>query len=133
MIVVDTNVVAHLHLPGDRTPAAEAAWRRDPGWHAPLLWRSEFRNVLALHVRERGMRQRTAERIVEQAEGTMETREHLVRSTRVLRLAERSERSAYDCEFVALAEALGVQLVTADRDLAESFPGRARTLESFAS
>lgn len=50
----------------------------------------------------------------------------------VLHLAGASGRSAYDCEFVALAEALGVRLVTADRELTRSFPDRAISLEDFA-
>lgn len=132
MIVADTNLIAYLHLAGAQTDAAETALLADPDWHAPLLWRSEFRNVLALQVRHRGMGTGDAGRVAAEAEKTMEGREHLVRSPPVLQLAEASGRTAYDCEFVALAEALGVRLVTADTELVESFPDRATSLEVFA-
>lgn len=132
MIVVDTSVLAYLHLPGDRTAAAEAAWTTDPDWHAPLLWRSEFRNVLALQVRHRGMEAGDSERVAEAAEESMDGREHTVRARQVLRLARASGHSAYDCEFVALAEVLGAPLVSADRELCASFPDRTVRLEAFA-
>lgn len=132
MIVVDTNVIAYLHLPGERTDAAEAAWRADPDWHAPLLWRSEFRNVLALQMLRGGIDLEEAGRISEEAQRTLADGEHMVRSRHVLRLAEGTGRSAYDWEFVALAEVLGVPLVTADRDLCASFPDRTVGLETFA-
>jgi hypothetical protein len=51
MIVVDTNVISYLLLPGALTPLAQAAARQAP-WSAPFLWRSEFRNVLAVYVRD---------------------------------------------------------------------------------
>lgn len=132
MIVVDTNVIAYLHLSGERTPAAEAAWEADPDWHAPLLWRSEFRNVLALQMRRGGIDVAEAGRISGEAEQTLAHGEHLVRARHVLRLADGSGRSACDCEFVALAEVLDVPLVTADRALCASFPERTVELEAFA-
>lgn len=51
MTVVDTNVIAYLFVSGEYFAQAERARRKDPHWVAPLLWRSEMRNVLALDIR----------------------------------------------------------------------------------
>jgi predicted nucleic acid-binding protein len=48
--------------------------------------------------------------------------EHEVDSRLVLELVRDSDCSAYDCEFVALAMALGVKLVTMDAKLLKAFP-----------
>lgn len=133
MIVADTNLLAYFLLPGERTEAAEAVWRADSDWHAPLLWRSELRNVLALQMRRGGLSLTDAQAVAGEAEGLMEGREHGVDAHHVLRLARDSGRSAYDCEFVALAEALSAPLVTADWGLAGAFPGLAVEPESFTS
>ena len=47
MIVLDSNVVAYLYLPGEHTAKVEALLDRDPDWPAPVLWRSEFRDIPA--------------------------------------------------------------------------------------
>jgi predicted nucleic acid-binding protein len=39
--------------------------------------------------------------------------------------------SAYDCEFVALASALSVPLVTADKAVLKAFPRQALTIDAF--
>ena len=128
MIVVDTNVIAYLFVPGDRTSAAEALRRRDAEWAAPLLWRSEFRNVLATLVRLERVELRTAQAIQAQAERLLAPLEFAVDSETVLALAAGSSCSAYDCEFVALAEYLDVPLVSADRKLKTRFGKRVRLL-----
>ena len=46
MIVVDTNVLVQLLLPAEEAPLVEEIARIDDVWHAPALWRSEFRSVL---------------------------------------------------------------------------------------
>jgi hypothetical protein len=47
LIVVDPNIVACLYLPGEHPARRRAPLERDPDWAVPLLWRSEFRNILA--------------------------------------------------------------------------------------
>jgi predicted nucleic acid-binding protein len=133
VIVVDTNVIAYLLLPGDQTEAARAALGFDAAWAAPLLWRSEFRNVLALYLRQRHLTVADALEVQSAAEEIMAGREYTVESAAVLPLAAASGRSAYDCEFVAVARALDVPFVTSDRQLLASFPETAVALSSFAS
>ncbi|HSD72827.1 MAG TPA: type II toxin-antitoxin system VapC family toxin [Thermoanaerobaculia bacterium] len=128
MIVVDTNVLAYLWLPGERTQASERLLKRDPDWNAPLLWRSEFRNVLAGCLRRGDLSLQTALQIADGAEGQMSGREFTVPSAQVLARAHESDCSAYDCEFVALADELGVSLITSDDKLLKSFPRITRPL-----
>jgi predicted nucleic acid-binding protein len=128
VIVVDTNVVAYLYLPGDRTGATEALRQKDPVWAAPSLWRSEMRNLLATQVRAGRLELEVAQLIQFEAEHLLRGHEFQVDSAEVLRLSVESGCSAYDAEFVALADYLDVPLVSADRRLVERFPARARLL-----
>lgn len=128
MIVVDTNVIAYLWLPGERTAAAERLLKRDPDWNAPLLWRSEFRNVLAGCLRRGDVRLEVALEIADGAEGQLRGREFSVPSDEVLARVAESDCSAYDCEFIVLAQELGVSLVTSDEKILRSFPAVARPL-----
>lgn len=128
MIVVDTNVIAYLYLPSEHTAAAEQWLERDPEWVVPLLWRSEFRNLLVGYVRRGQVSLRDAFRLQAGAEALLDGSEYDVASDQVLRLASRSGCSAYDCEFVALAEMLGVRLVTADAKVRRAFPSCAVAL-----
>ena len=127
MIVVDTNVLVYFHLGGPALEAVERLWKDDPDWHAPMLWRSEFCNVLAGYLRH-GMSAAEARRICHLAEQRMRKREHRVSAAAVLTLASRSACSAYDLEFVALAQQLGVPLVTTDRQVLREFPRVAQPL-----
>jgi predicted nucleic acid-binding protein len=128
VIVVDTNVITYLFVAGDRSNAAEALCRRDPEWAAPLLWRSEFRNVLTTLMRLGRLDLAIAQSIQEEAERLLAPLEFAVDSAAVLELAAESGCSAYDCEFVALAEYLDVPLVSADRKLQQQFGGRVKLL-----
>lgn len=133
MIVADVNLVAYLLLGGPEQPAAQHVFKRDPHWAAPLLWRSEFRNVLAQYIRQRGLSLADAVRAHGLAEALLANREYMVQGDRVLAMAVGSTCSAYDCEYVALAEQLAVPLVTADRAVVRAFPNCAVSPEDFAA
>ena len=131
MIVVDANVVVYYAIPGPRTPFADRLRARDPEWHAPLLWRSEVRNVLAGLARRGEMDLDVAVLLMEAAQGMFGGREYEVDSAAVLERSFRSGCTAYDCEYVVLAEELGVRLVTVDRQVLRAFPKTAVALEDF--
>lgn len=122
MIVVDTNVLAYLYLPSEHTTMAEVLLERDPDWVVPVLWRSEFRNILAGCLRRKTLAFQDAIKIQAEAEGLLAGGEHAVDSRRVLELVRDSDCSAYDCEFVALGMELGTVLVTMDAKLLKAFP-----------
>lgn len=122
MIVADTNTIAYLYLPTEQTDQVVALLHKDPHWIAPLLWRSEFRHVLALHVRKNLIDLQTAIAMQSQAETQLADNEYTVNSMDVLTLAAETGCSAYDCEFVSLAQALDLKLVTGDRKLVQAFP-----------
>jgi hypothetical protein len=87
-----------------------------------------LRNVLANQIRVGRITLDGAQSIQIEAEQLLDGREFAVDSAEVLRLAAESGRSAYDCEFVVLADYFDVPLYSADRRLVERFPGRARLL-----
>jgi len=128
VIVADTNLIAYLALPSPYTDAAERRYLSDPKWCVPLLWRSEFRNVLALYLRKRLINFDQALTIQHEMEPLFQGREYEVPSLDVLTLAGQSRCSAYDCEFVALAHGLKCRLVTMDRKLVDAFPDTAELL-----
>lgn len=122
MIVADTNIISYLFLPTEFSDKASRLYKIDPEWSAPILWRSEFRNVLALYLRQNIITLSQALLIQEEAEALMVEREYNVPSASVLGLVANSNCSAYDCEFVVLAKQLSVKLVTEDKKILAEFP-----------
>jgi predicted nucleic acid-binding protein len=130
MIVADTNLIVYLFITGDQTPLAQQVLQKDPYWIVPPLWQSEFRNVLAAYLR-RGMTLQQAKRIMGNAMETLEDRQVVPSTDEVLDLIAKSECTAYDCEFVALAQQLNIKLVTADKQLLKQFPDCSISLDEF--
>jgi len=128
MIVVDPNIIAYLYLSTEFTPLVEKLLVRDSQWAAPMLWRSELRNVLALYLRKKMLTFEQAYNIQTQGEALLAGSEYNIDSFDVLRLAEQSHCSAYDCEFAALAQRLGVSVVSTDKKVLRAFPALAISL-----
>ena len=131
MIVVDSNVIAYCWLRSERTELAQRVRVRDSAWHVPILWRSEVRSALVGYVRQGSLATDHALAVMEAAEAALEGCEHVVSSSTVLEIAGRMRLSAYDCEFVALAQALAVPLVTEDAAILKAFPELALDMEGY--
>jgi predicted nucleic acid-binding protein len=117
MIVVDTNILAYLYLPGDRTEEVKSLLEADSEWAAPVLWRSELTNILCTCMRVKGLAKDRCLEIFELADELMRERTYSTSPLRVFEVAERTACSGYDSEFIALAEDLQTKLVTYDAAL----------------
>lgn len=133
MIIVDTNVIAYLLLPGDRTQDAEGAFQRDPDWLAPDLWRSELLNVLCLYVRKKMLAVEEAVAVFEKSASVVGKPAAAPSPRLVMELSLASNCSGYDCEFVALAREMNVKLITTDQKVLTAFPDVAVPLNQFAA
>lgn len=133
MIVVDTNVLAYLLLPGPKTDLAEALLDQQPQWAAPPLWRSEFRNVLTGYLRRDRLLLSQAVALMQEAEEILAAHNEPVSTELVLQLVSTSTCSAYDCEFVAAAQQLDVPLITEDRAILVAFPVITQSLQQATS
>ena len=133
MIVADTNLIVYFFIQGEHSELAEKAFQKDPQWTAPILWRSEFRNVLVKCLKDGYFKFNDAVQIMGEAEGLMMAGEYAVGSLDVLRLAASKGCSAYDAEFIVLAQELGIPLVTMDSTILNTFPETAVRADRFTS
>lgn len=93
-----------------------------------MLWRSEFRNILAGYLRRGTRAFQQVQALESEAEDSLRGAEYEVDSASVLELVRGSDCSANDCEFVVLAKKLGTRLVTMDGRVLRAFPGVALVL-----
>ncbi len=131
MIVVDTNIISYFYLNSESSFLAEQVFQKDSVWVVPVLWRSEFRSVLSLYLRQKIIELSDAVQLMSVAEELMSDNEYKINSFQVLQLANESGCSAYDCEFVSLAKNLGITLVTEDKEVLKNFPETAQNMEAF--
>ena len=116
MIVTDATLLVHLSLSviePDLSGLARAVRRRDRDWVVPALWASEVRHVLMKYVRGEALSVPEALDAVEALDVLVTVRP--VAHAEVLDAAFRYGLSGYDAEYVALADRLGVPLVTSDK------------------
>lgn len=127
-MVLDTNVVAYCFFPGQFSDDAIELLANLSHAAVPALWQSEFRNVLALYLRKRLVTFEEAVEIYCLAEERLSIFHLDVGTKPVLELVNQSLCSAYDCEFVALAQQLDIPLVTQDQKILRTFPETAITI-----
>jgi predicted nucleic acid-binding protein len=70
---------------------------------------------------------------MQEAEAILSAHEDKVSTEHVLQLVSSSQCNAYDCEFVAVAQHLGVPLITEDRAILTAFPDLAQSLHQATS
>ncbi len=131
MIVVDTNILVYYYVKGDYTAMASQVYAKDPIWVAPFLWRSEFRNVTLRYLRKEILTLSQLSKLAQAAEILMQDHEFYIATDDVYRLADVSDCSAYDCEFVALAQELNVPFITLDKQILHQFPETAVSMKQF--
>ena len=133
MIVADTNIITYLLFPTSFTSSVDSLYKIDSDWAAPTLWKSEFRNVLALYLRKKIITIEKALQIQDMAESIIARNEFNISFPQVLTLIEKSDCSSYDCEFIALANQLNILLVTQDKKILKEFPSSAISVSDFLS
>ncbi len=133
MIIADTNIISYLLLPTSYTDSVESLYKIDPDWSAPILWKSEFRNVMALYLRKKIITLEKAMQLQDTAESIIIQNEYDVSSSQVLVLIDKSNCSSSDCEFVALAHHFDTKLVTQDKKILNEFPSTAISVSDFLS
>ena len=122
MIVADCNLIAYLHIEGKFTKQAELIFDCDPEWVVPYLWRSEFSNILATYVKQGIITLDKAIANFNTAQAHLAEKEFEINSISALELSASSGLSAYDSEYVILAQKLALKLVTNDKKILKTFP-----------
>lgn len=129
MIVVDANIIAYFLLRGERSRQVDRLVERDAEWIAPRLWMDEFLNVLATYERLGRLPASQSALALEDALALMEGGSYEVPAERVLAVARRTGCSAYDSQYIALAEDKGLELFTCDRGILKACPELAKEPE----
>jgi predicted nucleic acid-binding protein len=128
MLLVDTNIVAYLLIDGDFSEAAQRLRKSDSDWRSEASLMTEFTNVLAASIAVRRMTLPLAEDFLSKANTLLENKLTRVADTAALAIAVRFRVSAYDARFLALADQIGIRLVTQDAKLRVAAPKLTQSL-----
>lgn len=131
MIVADANLIIYRHVDGPLTKLADEAWANDPDWRSAVLWRCEMTSAVVKMIRGGVLDESDAVIAMADAGRDLAERESVVPQDHAMRTALRYGISAYDAQYIALAEILGITCVTADAALAKKTPGVSVLLARF--
>ena len=131
MIVADTNLLVYRSIETPFAPLAKRWFEVDPLWMVPTIWRFEFTNAIVMHVRKGVITRAEGATAIDEAIKTYSSNEIVVDQTTAFNLAMQLRLSAYDANFILLAQALGTYCVTGDQQMLERAPRWARGLLDF--
>ncbi len=131
MIVVDANILIYRMVECEKTNKTFQLEEFDPEWRFPPLWEYEFGNALALMVRQKTMSSKDAAVILKKALDLFASGAMGADPDLALRLAVHHQLTFYASQYLALAQALGVPLVTEDKGLRRAGAGTAVSMEEF--
>ena len=122
--VVDASVGIKWFLSEIHSEAAGRLPLLNASLHVPALFHLEIGNVLSKRIRRNELTPEEGEAILKELQRVplqKHSNERLMKPA--FTLAIQTRRSLYDCLYLALAEAIDGQVVTADRKLCESLAG----------
>lgn len=131
MIVIDTNILAYHTLEQADPELCRQATRLMSGKTKvllPSLWRHEFLNALCNYVKAGQMTLEKAQSHWYSTLAIAQAVEAEVDMVRSLALSKELRISAYDAQFLALAEAANTVLVTEDKRLRVAAGTRTRSM-----
>lgn len=126
--MVDTNILVYFLIDGDHTAKARQLHRRDSDWRSETFILVEFCNVLLRYMEIRGMKLEMTRGFLANAEMILDAKLTRISHRRGLDVAARYRVTAYDARFLALADQLGVPLVTEDAKLRTAAPALTQSL-----
>jgi predicted nucleic acid-binding protein len=128
MFVVDTNIIVPLYVRSVGTESVRKLRERDAVWRTEPFALIELSNALASYERARYLTEETAQQCLARAESFLRPHYFAVTHEAALELAIRHELTAYDGRFLAVAQQLGVRLVTEDAKLRAAAPALTQSL-----
>jgi predicted nucleic acid-binding protein len=125
VIVVDTNLVLYVLIPGEFTDAARIAYQSDPEWVAPASWKPELLNVVSTYCRKKLLSIDEGVEIYRRGRSLVRDLPVEPEPAHVLNLSVASGISGYDSIFAAAARMNSLPLVTFDQQLLKALPDTA--------
>lgn len=131
MIVVDVNVFLYSLVEGERSEAALRVFEADPKWFAPSLFQYELINILATWNRKGIMGILACQKVWREAEALMSGKLVEADPKAVLDISLNHQITAYDAQYIQIAAARKLHLVTEDHELLRKFPRTAVSTTDF--
>jgi predicted nucleic acid-binding protein len=131
VIVLDTSIMVPAFIDMPDSAGARKVMAPKGRWALPPLWRFEFTSAVVTLVRAGKIDQTDAHRAMDDARVAVIDREVPVDQGQVMRLAIRLNISAYDAQYIGLAEEFDAVCVTADKDLRAKAPTRTILLDEY--